>query len=169
MKKRRDRHQPRYLEPLCTHIHEKLYPSLTTERRAKIEEDLKRNRNSAIKRWRGLENIFLDMPTKEELERGFADYSLTAVNLEDDRRKLRIRFVIWACLLTLLIVFAWSVGTWLLGGLFLMVEFWKYGCQAVRKKGYPDWEPGSMTGWLFMLIILEGFYIGLAALIYNSF
>ncbi len=77
--------------------------------------------------------------------------------------------MIWACLLTLLIVFAWSVAAWLLGGLFLMVEFWKYGCQAVRKKGYPDWEPGSMTGWLFMLIILESFYIGIAALIYNSF
>lgn len=165
---RKKRKQSAYLKQLRLHIHEQLYPRLTTKRQEKIEEVLKRERNVAVKWWRGLENIFLDMPTQEELERGFVDYSLTAVNLEDDRRKLRIRLVMWFCLLTPLIFLEWFIAAWGLGGLFLSVEFWKYGCQAVRKKGYPDWEPGSMLGWLFMLLVLEGIYAAVAVLIYHA-
>ena len=78
---RKKRKQSAYLKQLRLHIHEQLYPRLTTKRQEKIEEVLKRERNVAVKWWRGLENIFLDMPTQEELKRGFVDYSLTASEL----------------------------------------------------------------------------------------
>jgi len=156
--KRKSQHKlPKWLSPL----HRKLYPPMTKKRRMEIREDLEKNRNTITRFWRRIEDFPLDMPPSESFERGLVG-GHREEDYENDRRRLRLRLFYWACLFAPLIYLEWIVVSLILGGFTLMVELWQWGCQSVKQRAYPNWEPGPMLGWMILLLIVEAVYVAVA-------
>lgn len=163
MGNRKKRKRPNKLVEWLTPLHQWLYPPMTEKRRIQLQKNLKNNRNVITRLWRHIEDFPLAKPPYDRvlvLDHTEEDY-------EDDRRRLRLRLFYWACLFAPLIYLEWMVVSLILGGFTLMIEFFQWGTQLQRLNAYPDWKPGRMKGWIFLLLILEIAYIAICFGIFN--
>ena len=165
MTKRRKTKKHSNVQKLLTPIHQKLYPPLTEERKSAINDDLKRDRNIIARSWRHIEDYPLGIHHAKQRKTeyfgwGFTLEGLCRETLEDDRRSLRIRLLIWISLISLLI---WSdsyVAAYVTGGVLIACELYKRNWQFIKQRGgYPGWKPMSLMGHMIQTVLVEIVYI----------